>query len=355
MLAEGAGDGGQHARFVQGAEPEHVLAADLGHGLERQRDDPVIHEAQRRNPASGAGQHAAGEPDQVADNGAGGGVLAGAPAVEHHRADEIAAQTDGVEHAVNLGQRVVQRDHGWVDPGLNLAFGQLADGQKLDAVAELAGELDVQAADAGDPLGIDAVEVDARAEAERDQDRQLVGSIHPLDVKGRVGLGVAQFLGRREHVGEIRPLLCHAGQDVVAGAVHDADYRTDAVGGQVPLDGGQHRDAASHRGLELHLDPLAGSGGEYLVAMQGQERLVGGDDVLPLFDGLEHKALGRLVPAHQFDHHRDIGVIEDGVDVGGQAVGIDRDAPVAGDIQVRDPFQHDAGPDLAADDVRVLL
>ena len=36
IFSEGSGYGGQHARFVQGAEPQHVFADDFGHGLDRQ-------------------------------------------------------------------------------------------------------------------------------------------------------------------------------------------------------------------------------------------------------------------------------------------------------------------------------
>ena len=99
--------------------------------------------------------HAAGKADQVADDGAGGRVLSGAASVEHDRTDKIAGQADGVEDAVHVGQRVVQRNHGGMDTGLDLAVGQFADGQQLDAVAEITGELDIQAADAGDTFGVD--------------------------------------------------------------------------------------------------------------------------------------------------------------------------------------------------------
>ena len=165
----------------------------------------------------------------------------------------------------------------------------LADRQQLDAVAEVVGEFDVQSADAGNPLGVDAVKVDLGSKAERDQDGQLVGGIDPLDVKGRVRLGIAQFLGDFEHVGKVGTLLGHAGQDVVAGAVHDADDTAEVVGSHVALDGGQDRDAATDRRLELDLDPFAGRRSVDLVAMQGQQRLVGGNDMLAFFDGLQHK------------------------------------------------------------------
>jgi len=49
---------------------------------------------------------------------------------------------------------------------LDLAVGKLADRQQLDAVAEIVGEFDVQAADSRNPFGVDAVKVNPGAKAE---------------------------------------------------------------------------------------------------------------------------------------------------------------------------------------------
>ena len=44
----------------------------------------------------------------------------------------------------------------------------------------------------------------------------------PLDVEGRVGLGVAEPLGVGEAPREVQALQLHPREDVVAGAVEDA-------------------------------------------------------------------------------------------------------------------------------------
>ena len=123
VIAESAGYGCQYARFVEGAETQHVFADDVGHRLERQCPDLSVQEAERCHSAAGSGLHGTGQADQVADDGAGGRVLPGAATVEHDRSDKVAGQADGVEDAIHFGQRVVQGDHGGVDTGLDLAVG----------------------------------------------------------------------------------------------------------------------------------------------------------------------------------------------------------------------------------------
>ena len=61
------------------------------------------------------------------------------------------------------------------------------------------------------------------------QDRDLVGGIPALHIRGRIGFGVAQALGIGEHIGVGRPLHGHAAEDVVGGAVDDAAHPLDAV------------------------------------------------------------------------------------------------------------------------------
>jgi hypothetical protein len=49
-------------------------------------------------------------------------------------------------------------------------------------------------------------------------------------------------------------------------------------------------------------------GGEDLVAMHGQQRLVGRDHVLAVGDGLQHQFLGDAVAADQLDDDVDLGI-----------------------------------------------
>ena len=87
-------------------------------------------------------------------------------------------------------------------------------------------------------------------------------------------------------------MLGHLGQDVVAGAVQDAEELLDAVGGQALAQGQDDGDAAAHRGLEGDLHAFGRGRGQKLVAVMGQQGLVGGDHVLAALDGGEHVVPG---------------------------------------------------------------
>ena len=152
--------------------------------------------------------------------------------------------------------RVIDRNHGGMHPRLYSLAIAFADGQKLDPVTEVPGKIYVQAGDLADPFGMDILEFDAGSEAEGEQEGELVRGIDPLDVEGRVRFGIAEFLCLFQDLREIRRVLGHPGEDIVAGAVQDAEHGEEAVGGEVPPDGGEHRDAAAHRRLIEHLDPF---------------------------------------------------------------------------------------------------
>ncbi len=72
----------------------------------------------------------------------------------------------------------------------------------------------------------------AVAEGKRRQDRKLVRRVVALDVEGRIGFGIAEALRFLQAVREGQALLLHLGQDVVAGAVHDAVDARNRVAGQ---------------------------------------------------------------------------------------------------------------------------
>ena len=151
------------------------------------------------------------------------------------------------------------------------------DAEQLDAVAEFAGERDVERGDQTDALDMHRVERDRPAERQCGQDRQLVRGIDAVDVERRIGFGVAQLLRIGEHLGELAAALAHLRQDVVAGAVEDAGDAADAVRGQPLAQRLDHRNAAGHRRLERQRHAaLLGRGGER-GAMHREHRLVGGD------------------------------------------------------------------------------
>jgi hypothetical protein len=188
-----------------------------------------------------------------------------------------------------------------VHAGLERSVHGLGDGEELDAVAQLHRVLHVLLGDGGDALGVDVLEIDRGAEGEGGEDLELVGRIHPFDVEGGIGLGVALGLRFLEHDGEVETLPRHLGQDVVAGPVDDAEGREHAVGGQPVLHRADEGNAPGHCRLEAEHDAVAPGRREDLGTVMGEERLVGGDHVLACLERLEDEGPCRLEPTYQLD------------------------------------------------------
>ena len=148
------------------------------------------------------------------------------------------------------------------------------DGEELDAKAQFLGIVDVEGRHVANAFGDNRAEIDLGAEGEAREQGQLVGRVDPIDVETRVGLGVAQGLGFGEHILEGALALAHVAQDVIAGAVEDADDAVDPVGRQPLADRLDDRDAAGDRRLVGQRGPGLGRGPGQRRAVLGQERLV---------------------------------------------------------------------------------
>src|SRR5690606_25597885 len=155
---------------------------------------------------------------------------------------------------------------------------------------------------------VDAIELQGHAEGDGGEDAQLVRRVDAFDVEGRVRFRVAEFLGLGEHFTEVAPLLGHFGQDEVAGAVDDAGQPFHAVGREAFAQGLDDRDTARHGRLEGDANLLRFGGGEDFIAVFGDQRLVGGDYVLALFNGHKHEILGHGGAADQFHQYVDLGI-----------------------------------------------
>ncbi len=59
-----------------------------------------------------------------------------------------------------------------------------------------------------------------------------MGRVKAADIECRIGFGVAQILRFLQNIGEAPALIGHLGEDIIAGAVHDAEELGDAVADQ---------------------------------------------------------------------------------------------------------------------------
>ena len=184
------------------------------------------------------------------------------------------------------------------------------DAQELDAIAEAVGRFDVFRRDGLDALDVDFVERDAGREGEAGQQGELVRGVEAADVEGRIGFRVTLRLRFLQDVGEGALLALHLGQDVIAGAVQDAVDALDLVGAERLAQGLDDRDAAGDGRFEVEGDAVLLGALRKIEAVLGEQRLVGGDDVLA---GIERRLDGGFgdaaVAAHQLDEDVDRGVL----------------------------------------------
>jgi hypothetical protein len=101
-----------------------------------------------------------------------------------------------------------------------------------------------------------------------------------------------------------------SGEDEVGGAVDDAGDPFDAVGGESFAQRLDDRDAAGDGGFESDHYALLLGGGKNLVAVLGEQRLVGGHHVLAVGDRLQDQLLGDAIAADQFDDDVDVRVAD---------------------------------------------
>ena len=225
------------------------------------------------------------------------------------------------------------------------------DAEQLDAVAQPLGVLDVGGGELADALGVRLVELHRDAEGDGREDGELVGGVDAVDVEGGVGLGVAQALRLGEHDVEGQALVAHLREDVVAGAVDDPGDPLDAVGGEALADRLDDRDAARHRRLEGHHHAPGVRGREDLVAVLGEQRLVGGDHVLAARDGRQHQLLRARLAADQLDDDVDVGLRDDRAGSATSSMPSSATARGFGEVAGRGHGDHD----LAAGAARDLL
>ena len=177
-------------------------------------------------------------------------------------------------------------------------------------VAELFGVLDVGRLRAGDALDVGLVELHRDAEGDGRDQRRLVRGIDAFDVEGRVGFGVARRCASFSTVSKDRPLsrISERMKLVVPLMMPAAHSMRLAVG-------------PSRSALMIGMPPATAAsnatmtpfccGGEDFGAMHGEQRLVGGDDMLAVGDRLHHHFLGDTIAADQLDDDFDIGVVDD--------------------------------------------
>ena len=176
--------------------------------------------------------------------------------------------------------------------------------------------------------------------------------VESVDVERRIRFGITELLRVGQHGMEVGPLVFHSGQDVVAGAVHDAVNPADAVRDQALAKRLDDRDSA--RDARFVADVDAGFFGrvEDLFAVQREQRLIGGHDMLAGADRLENEFFRNGRAADEFDD--DVGLPDRHGGIGGQKFPRHRDTPVGGDVEIGDTGQNEFDAGALGNDFTVL-
>ncbi len=172
---------------------------------------------------------------------------------------------------------------------------------QLQLEPELVGVLEVVGLDVLDPLVADLVEMHRSVERQPREDRHLCRGVAAVDVLGRIGLGVSEPLRFGERLLEGHAGARHLGQDEVRGAVDDPVHAVDRCARQRLLEHADDRNHAGDGALEPQLHPVCARGVPQLLAVLGQQLLVGGDDVTPALHRPQQIRSRGLDPAHQLD------------------------------------------------------
>ncbi len=205
----------------------------------------------------------------------------------------------------------------------------------------------------GDALTVDVVGGHAGVEGDRGQDRGLGRGVVPLDVGGRVGLGVAESAGVGEGTGVVGTGAVHLGEDVVGGAVDDSGDPQHGVARQRLGQRADDRDRTGDGGLEVQVDVGVLGGLRQFACGHRHQRLVGGDDRLALFERAEDGLAGRLDRPHQLDDDVDVVAGHQLLDVVGEQ--FDRHAAVVRHPAHPDAAQHERRADAGGQVAGALL
>ena len=179
----------------------------------------------------------------------------------------------------------------------------------------------------GDAFGVDFIELHRNAEGNSRHDGELVRGVDALDVEGRVGLGIAQFLRLLEHCVECQALVTHFRKDEVAGAIDDAGDPFDAIGGQSLAQRLDDGNAARHRRLERNHHAFLLCCGKNFVAVGRKQRLVRGNDMLTVLDGLKYQLSCNGITADQLHYNIDIGIRHNLIGITGNDNALTHDLP----------------------------
>ncbi len=140
-----------------------------------------------------------------------------------------------------------------------------------------------------------------------------------VDIERGFRLGVALRLRVLEDCRKVRPLQLHTGEDVIAGAVDYAVEVGDAVANKAFAQGFDDGNATADAGFIVKVRAVLPRGGEQLLAMGGEQGLVGRDHGLAELEGGQDHGAGHGGAASQLRNDLNLGIGDDALPIGRHA------------------------------------
>src|ERR1700722_2102286 len=292
-----------------------------GRPIARQQPDVIaafvmLHRrlAYRRHARSRAAERRRTDPTgdigEVGHHGGSRRHAAGAGTDQRDRRQALGIDRHRIGHAHDLRDGGILRHHGRVHALLDALPGLHRHAEELYAIAQLIGRIEIGQRDRRDALDIDRLGIEFGAEGQARQDRKLLRGVVAFDVEGRIGFRIAEPLCVAQAIVERKPILLHAGEDVIAGAVEDAVDAGEGIAAESLAQSLDDRNAGADRSLEIERDLTALGERRELLAVSRQQRLVGGHHRLAGSKRAFHRPLGGIARStHQLDKHVDRGIL----------------------------------------------
>ena len=180
--------------------------------------------------------------------------------------------------------------------------------QQLDAKAQLLRTGHVQALQRRDAFHLGIGKPHRHSERIGREQRELVRGVDAFYVEGRIRLRITERLGLGQRLGKAHAFTLHLAQDEIGGAVHDSRQPFNAVGREALAQRLHDGDADGHRAFVRHGHAVLACGRKDLVAMFGQQGLVGRYDMLARANGGQYPFARRAGAACGLDQHIHLGV-----------------------------------------------
>ena len=219
--------------------------------------------------------------DDVGHHGACRRIPARAGPAERHFADHVAHHGDRIADAARRREDLPRRHKMRADEAAELPVLPHRAAQQLDLHAARRRKRRVRRRHLRDALDVDVRRVNVLPERQPREDARLARRVDALDVRRRVGLGIALFLRRAERRVIALAVFQHLRQDVVRRSVQNAAHRCDVVRAEAARQRVQNRDPTADRRLEQQIHAVFPRQLEQLHAMLRDQLLVRRDHVLP--------------------------------------------------------------------------